>query len=213
MRGFFNPDNWLWRGFGRLADYFTLSICWLFCSVPLITVGSASIALYDTVAHCLRGGEGDMLKRFFGTFKKELGRGVLLTLLWAVLCYGLNVGYQIICQLSDGSNIWTVFSIVYFVTLFVPLSAMSWLIALESRFTYKFGQLHKNAFLFTFGCLPQSFLIVLILVVVLNALIIFPFLVMLLPAVMVHLQSGLTESVFKKYMSAEEDMTEAPEVP
>ena len=42
---FFNPDNWLWRGFGRLADFFILSILWLVCSIPVVTIGAASIAL------------------------------------------------------------------------------------------------------------------------------------------------------------------------
>lgn len=204
MGRFFNPDNWLWRGFGRLADYFLLSFCWLLTSAPVITVGTASIALYDTVAHCVRGGEGDMFKRYFSTFKRELKRGIALTVLWAVICFLLNVGYQVIVQLSGGSTGWTIFSIVYFVTLLIPLGILCWLIALESRFTYSFKDLHRTAFAFTLGYLPRTLVIVALLVVVLNVLLNFPFFVMVLPAVMVNLQAIFIEKAFAKHMPEEE---------
>lgn len=205
MSNFFNSENWLWRGFGRLADYFLLSICWLVCCIPVVTAGSASIALYDTVAHCFRMNEGGMVRRFFSTFRKELVRGIGLTVLWAVICFLLNAGYQILCQLADGSSGWTVFSLVYLITLFIPMGIICWLVAIESRFTYTFGGLHKIAFTFTFAYLPSTIVIVALLILALNVLLNFPFFVMLLPAILAHLQSLLIERIFRKYMPAEED--------
>lgn len=204
MGRFFNSENWLWRGFGRLADYFLLSFCWILTSIPVVTVGTASIALYDTVAHCVRGNEGDMFKRYFTTFRRELKRGIALTVLWAVICFLLGAGYQIIVQLSDGSTGWTIFSIVYFVTLLIPLGVMCWLVALESRFAYSFRDLHRTALAFTFGYLPRTLVIVAILVLVLNVLLNFPFFVMVLPTVMVNLQASFIEKAFAKHMPAEE---------
>lgn len=214
MKTFFNPDNWLWRGFGRLADYFILSSLWLVCCMPLVTAGTACIALYDTVAHCIRGNEGDMIKRFFRTFKRELLRGILLTVLWAAICCLLNVGYQLICQMSDESTGWTAYSVVYYVSLFVPLGIMCWLVSIESRFAYRFGALHRTAIIFTFAYLPQTLAVVALLVVVLNVVINFPFFVMFLPAAMAHLQSRFIEKVFVKYMPDEEtEETETLEAP
>ena len=152
---FFNPDNWLWRGFGRLADFFILSVLWMVCSIPLVTIGAASIALYDTVAHCFRYNEGSMVGRFFRTFKKELVRGILLTVLWAAVGCLFNVSYQIINQLGTDSSFWSIFSLVYFVMLMIPVGIAIWAIGLESRFTYSFGQLHKNAVMFTLGYFPR----------------------------------------------------------
>lgn len=203
MKSFFNPDNWFWRGFGRLADYFILSFCWLLCSVPLITVGSACIALYDAAAHSFRYGEGDMVKRFFGTFRRELGRGIALTLLWTLICFVLNAGYQIICQLAAGSSGWTVFSVVYYCTLLIPLGAICWLVTIESRFSHSFLSLHRTAVLFTFVYLPHTLAAVALLVAALNLLLNFPFLIMILPAVLAHLQSFFIEKVFRKHMPEE----------
>ena len=201
---FFNPDNWLWRGFGRLADFFLLSALWILCSIPVVTIGTASIALYDTVAHCFRYNEGGMVSRFFRTFKRELVRGILLTVVWAGAGYLLNVSYQIMTQLGDGSTFWTILSLVYFVILTIPVGMACWAIGLQSRFTYGFGQLHKNAAMFALGYFPRTIAIVLIFVVFYNVLINIFILVMFLPALMVNLQSMFMEPVFRKYMPAEE---------
>ena len=197
---FFNPDNWLWRGFGRLADFFMLSILWLVCSIPLVTVGTASIALYDTVAHCFRYDEGDMVRRFFRTFRQELLRGILLTVVWAVAAWLLNASYQIMTQLGDGSTFWSVLSVVYFVVLLIPVGMACWAVGLESRFAYSVKGLHKNAAIFTLAYLPRTIAIVLIFVLFYNVIIILPFMVMFLPAIMVNFQSMFMEPVFRKYM-------------
>ena len=205
MRNFFNPENWLWRGFGRLADYFLLSACWFLCSIPLVTIGSASIALYDTVAHCVRGNEGQMVRRFLRTFKNELLRGFLLTVLFALLALLLNSVYQILSQMGNGSEVMRTVSVVYFCLLLLPLDCAGWCVALESRFVYPFGQLLKNALAFTFGYLPQTLAIAVAFILGFNLLRMFPFLVMLVPAPMVHLQAVFIEKVFKKYMPEEEE--------
>lgn len=205
MRNFFNPENWLWRGFGRLADYFLLSACWILCSIPLVTIGSASIALYDTVAHCVRGNEGQMVRRFLRTFKNELLRGFLLTVLFALLALLLNSVYQILSQMGNGSEVMRTVSVVYFCLLLLPLGFAGWCVALESRFVYPFGQLLKNALAFTFGYLPQTLAIAVAFILGFNLLRMFPFLVMLVPAPMVHLQAIFIEKVFKKYMPEEEE--------
>ena len=197
---FFNPDNWLWRGFGRVADFFILSVLWMVCSIPVVTIGAATIALYDTVAHCFRYQEGRMVDRFFRTFRKELLRGILPTVVWAVVGYLFNVSYQILSQLGEGSSFWSVFSLVYFVLLLIPVGVAIWAIGLESRFAYTFGQLHKNAVMFTLGYFPRTLAVVLIFVVFYNLLINMFFLVMFLPAIMVNLQSMFMEPVFRKYM-------------
>ena len=201
---FFNPDNWLWRGFGRLADFFILSALWILCSIPVVTIGASSIALYDTVAHCFRYNEGGMVTRFFRTFKQELRRGILLTVVWAVAGCLLSVSYQITTQLGDGSTFWTVLSLVYFVILTIPVGMVCWAIGLQSRFAYSFKELHKNAAMFTLGYFPRTLAIVVIFALVYNVTINLFFMVMFLPALMVNLQSMFMEPVFRKYMPEEE---------
>lgn len=211
MKRFFNPDNWLWKGFGRLADYFMISILWLVCCIPVVTIGSSTIAMYDTIAHCIRLHEGNLFRRFFSTLKNELLRGCLLTVLFAAVGFLLNAGYQILVQLSQGSQAMTVVSIVYFCSLIIPLGCGCWCVALQSRFVYPFGALLKNSFAFTFAYLPRTVAIVAVFVLVLNLCMNFPFFLMVAPAAAGHLQSVFIEKVFKQYMPQEEAEPEAEE--
>lgn len=203
MTGFFNPDNWFWRGFGKIADFFALSCFWLLCSAPLITVVPASVALYDCAAHCIYGNESEVYRRFFRTFKNELKRGIPMSLLWAAIAFILNAGFQVVRQM-DADGALSIFSAVYFCTLFLPLGVACWAIAIESRFDHGFIALHHNALMFTFAHLPQTFCIVVLFVLTLNLCLNFIFLLMILPGIMVTLQAFFIEKVFKKYIPDEE---------
>ena len=55
MKNFNDHENIIWRGFERFYDLVMLSLCWLLCSLPVVTVIPASIALYDCMARCVCG--------------------------------------------------------------------------------------------------------------------------------------------------------------
>lgn len=199
----FNPNNFIWRWFGKLADFFLLSALWLLCCLPVVTIGGATIALYDTATHCVRDCEGNMFRRFFRTLKNELVRGLILSVIWAILGWLLNGGYQLVSQLGETSRTWNILSIVYFCTLFIPLAVGCWAVILESRFTNSVAELHRNAFIFTFAHLPCTAAITLLLILVLNVCLNFLPLVILLPGLLAYLQSLFAERVLKKYMPEE----------
>lgn len=203
MNIFFNPDNWLWKFFGKIFDFFGLSCMWFLCSMPLITVGTASIALYDTAAHCLRGDETNLAKRFFGTFKKELIPGLLITILWTMIAMIFWFGYQIVYQMGQADSGAAIFAVVYYISLLIPVGVLCWVFAVQSRFVYKFFQLHKMALYFTFAHLPATVAIVALALVAIEICLDFPFMVIFVPGILVYFQSYFIEKAFKKYMPAE----------
>lgn len=204
MRSFFNPENWLWRGFGRVADFFLLSCCWFLVSIPIVTIPAACIALYDTTAHCVLGNDGGTYARFFRTWKAELKRSVLIALLWLAIAFLLGTGYQILCQRVQADADQAMFAIVYYFSLTIPVAVFCWLLAVESRFVYGFGQLHKMAFYFTFAHLPTTVCIVAVALVTYDLCARTLFLVMVLPGICAYIQSIFIERVFLKYLPKEE---------
>ena len=58
MNQIFNPENFFWKCFDKMADVVGLSLLWFMCSLPVVTIGPAWAALYDAAAGCVRGGEG-----------------------------------------------------------------------------------------------------------------------------------------------------------
>ena len=207
MNRFFNPNNWLWRFFSLIWDFFGASCMWFLCSMPLITVGPASIALYDTVAHCLRGEETNLARRFFRTFKKELIPGILISLLWAAICMVFWFGYQIVYQMGKADAAMAIFAVIYYVSLLIPVGTLCWVFAVESRFVYKFFELHKTALMFTFAHLPTTVAVVALALVAIEICIDFPFMVVFVPGILVYFQSWFIERVFKKYIPEETEKT------
>ncbi len=50
----FHPENRFFQITARLVDLVLLSLLWLAASLPLVTLGPASAALYDTVVKTFR---------------------------------------------------------------------------------------------------------------------------------------------------------------
>ena len=198
MSGLFNPENWLWKFFGRAFDFFCLSCMWLLGSILLVTVGPASIACYDAAAHCLRRGEPNMAGRFLRTMKRELGPGLLLTLIWGLILFVLWTGFQIVRQMGL-----PLLTVVYYFSMLVPLGTLCWVLPIQSRFVYSIGQLHKMAFLLALSHLPHTIAILALALVTVEICINFPFFAIFLPGIVVYCQSFFIEKVFQTYMLKE----------
>ena len=68
----FRYQGWLWRALNTLTDIMALSVLWLLLSLPVLTLGAATAALYDSVVRCIRYKQPRPYARFFRTFKTSL---------------------------------------------------------------------------------------------------------------------------------------------
>ena len=88
MRGLFNINNPVMRFIIKLFDCIVLSVLWAVFSLPIITMGAATTALYYTVYHYLREEEGYLWKYFWNSFKENFKRSTLASLaLLAMLAF------------------------------------------------------------------------------------------------------------------------------
>lgn len=208
MIGYSENNNFFMRWFGKLADVIMLSLLWTLCSLPLVTIGAATIALYDTIAQCIHGKHESPYKYFFHVFKTELLRGILITLVWAALGFVLYLGYSFLYQWGRENAMMRTYSMVYLGTLVIPVAIFCWLIPIESRFNYGFFGLHKEAAIFTIVHLPTTGIMLAITAAATVMTIFFPALIILLPGIVVTLHSHFAEKVFKRYISEEEQEEE-----
>jgi uncharacterized membrane protein YesL len=199
MRSFFNPENSLWQLLGYIGDTVMLSLLWFLCSLPLVTCGAATAALYDTVVSNFRRAESGYLGRFLSTFKRELVNSLLPTLLWGGLLALLLWLLRRFTVVAQGSAA-VVAAVAFLVLLLVPLGCACWTFPLLSRFTLRFGRLLGNAVRLSLGYLPRTLLIAAAtagcLYVTLQLLLLPVF---ILPALLALFWSLLMEPVFQKY--------------
>lgn len=195
----FNPENWIWEPFGKVADFLILSCLWLLCSIPIVTMGAAFTALYDCCARCVRGGEREMFSRFFRTFRRELVQGGLSGLLWmAILGGGLLLirSFTANAQGTD-QNVALAYGMVALLALLTGICA--WVFPLLSRFTFSFGGLQITALRLAMAHLPRTLLLTA--VVLAGGWICLRLLmpVMVVPGIAGLLCAYILEPVFQKY--------------
>ena len=57
MAKLFDYNNPVWRFMGKLADLFFLTIVWAICSIPIVTIGATTSALYYVVLKMVKNHE------------------------------------------------------------------------------------------------------------------------------------------------------------
>ncbi len=78
-------DNKFFTALGKLVDCVWLSLLWLICSIPVITMGAASTALYYAVHKSIRGNRGYTTRNYFSAFKDNFKQSTLVHLVWLVV--------------------------------------------------------------------------------------------------------------------------------
>ena len=94
----FSLDSPIGRAIALVADLVILNLLFLFSCVPVVTVGAACGALYDTVNAMLAGDCAAVSRQYFGAFKKCFKRGSVLFLL-SVAVIGV-VAFDALCALQ-----------------------------------------------------------------------------------------------------------------
>ena len=196
---FFNPENGIWPFFAHVGDLVVLSLLWALCCLPLLTLGSATTALYDSVFHGLRCGEEDILGRYFRTFRKELKNGILSTLLWG----GIAALYYLILQLLQGSGKDPVIRTgVTLFTLLPPLFLLGifcWVFPLLSRFTFTTLALNITALRLSLGHILRSLLMALLALAAIMICRLFISPLIFVPGLTTLLFTYIMEPVFSQY--------------
>ena len=66
----------------KLGDIMILSLCWLICCIPVITIGPSCAALYYAVHKRFEDKSETPAKDFFRSFRTNLVQGIILTIIY-----------------------------------------------------------------------------------------------------------------------------------
>lgn len=201
----FNPDHPLMITLSQIGDCVFLSMFWLLGSIPLVTVGAASAALYDAGFRAFRQGEKQSWQRFFQVYRRELKGGILPSLVfWAVLYLAGRGLIALWNGAVGGTAPWMAFSAGALAAVLV-LGILSVLFPMLSRFENSFSMLLKNTLLLSLANLPRTLSLGM-----LNAgcgylCIRFVFPLFFVPALSALIGSFLIEPMFRPYMGSPDE--------
>ena len=198
MSRLFSPDGLLWKILNSLTDIFALSLIWLFCCLPVITIGPATTALYDAVTHGIRYQETGLYRRFFRTFKADLKISIPTTLLWAAVIALGFFSLSYLRSIAEVSRAAAIASSAYYIIMLLPIGCACWVFPILSRFTYSFKDLNLTALRLAIAYLPRTVVLVLATIELLQICINFIFPSFFVPACMMLLWGLFIEPVFAK---------------
>lgn len=157
---FFQDDHPVNEALSFVCSLLELNLLWLVCSLPVITIGASSAALYSMCFRLLEHREGRVAAEFWKCFREQLRSSVPYTLTLLAGGIILILDFHI---LGRGNGSWD--GIYYGVCLFLAaafLAVMCYAIPLFSHFSNTFAGTMNNAWRLAAAKLPLTGLLLLI---------------------------------------------------
>ncbi len=141
----FRADGPVYEFISKFTDMVLLSLCWLVCSIPIVTVGASTAALYAVCFKMLKNEEGHVCRQFFSYFKSNFKQA---TLAWLILLpIGIIIAYMIYLyyfgmSVMDGAA--DVFAILVLVAAALYIITLTYVFACAARYENTPVQTVKN---------------------------------------------------------------------
>ena len=156
FRNLIDPENGLMITMSQITDCIFLSLFWVLCCIPVVTIGASFAALYDASYRTFRKNERNSWQRFFSVFRENWKAGIVPTIVFLAAGWGLLKGVIALWNLAvAGTMSWMLFSALCFVAI-VLLGMLSILFPMLSRFENSLGALLKNTVFLAMANLPKT---------------------------------------------------------
>lgn len=200
MGRIFDPQNPFFRRLGSLVDLMGLSLLWLVCSLPAVTAGAASSAMYIAVLRCVLPGESGAFRTYFAALRDNLKSGVAAML--AVLAAAAPAAYLMLhfyAWYKDGYMGGLLLETALGVALLLPAGALCVMFPLAARFSFTLGRLISVSFRIALGHFPVCLLLTALAALSVWLSVAFWAPVLILPALWSLAAARLLEPVFLSY--------------
>lgn len=141
----FSMDNPVWKYLGRIWDAIWLTLLWLVFSLPVITVGASTTALFYVAQKIVKEEEGAVTKQFVAAFRSNFKQATIIWLIMAVLGVVLGVNLWFYHQVD--TSFAKTFMIVLIIFTYVYLMVFHYIFAVLARFDNSVKNLFALSFL------------------------------------------------------------------
>lgn len=89
LKGFFDPEGAFAVTVNRIGQLILLNLLWILTSLPVVTLGASSVALYTVLFRVLNGEDSHVVQQYFTAWKENFRRatGIWLILLVAIALF------------------------------------------------------------------------------------------------------------------------------
>lgn len=155
MKSLFSLDSPFFKWLNILTDLFVLNILWILCSIPIVTIGASTSAMYNVTIKMVKNEDAGIAKTFFKAFRNDFRQATIRLLILAAAALVL-LGDYIIVRSNGGPALYVVLTFGIVLWLFVE----SYTFPLTAYFDNTHKNTFKNAFFLSIIHFPRTILIV-----------------------------------------------------
>lgn len=201
--GLFNYNNPVIKFMVKVANMMIVSLYWVLCCLPLVTILPACAGLYYATTHVVfKDGGGGVTRAFFEAFKDACKPGILLSVIADVLAVLIYLGIITGLQTWQENLFWAFYLAAGLFIAFLLLSALIFLGPVLSRFSAGTAVVLRLAFYFSGQHIFRSILYVLLLAAMVFAVDFFPLLLLIVPALYTDLIHGGVEKSMEAFITS-----------
>lgn len=160
MAGFFSPDSKPYKFMVRLTDVVKLNLLWLLFSLPVVTVGISTIAVYTVTLRMTEDKEGYVGREFLQAFKSNRKQGIPMSFITIICAWAVYLDFQIYGAAEEHSM---VFLIIGIIAAYVFTFSLLYVYPLLARYDNTIVASLKNSFRIGMKYFLRSLLLIIIL--------------------------------------------------
>ncbi len=145
MNRLLNPDGPVMAFITKIVYCVYLNILWFLCSLPIVTAGASTTALFYVTLKMVHNEEGSLTKSFFRAFKENFRQSTIVWLILLVLGIFLAVDGYVFYHMRFDSVIWTLGAAVFALVLAAYAIILMYIFPLMSRFDNTIFAMFRNS--------------------------------------------------------------------
>lgn len=138
----FSTDGIIYKLMTGLGNILKVNFLWMLCSLPIVTLGGATIAAHDVCMKLAAGEEGYVARDFLASFKKNFKCGIPYGLMFLFCLYVVWLDFSLFEQI-EGNPI--ILLIMGMIAAFVFILCFLFAFALQARYENSFFKTLKNS--------------------------------------------------------------------
>lgn len=163
MGKFFSFDSSFYRFATRIADIMILNVLWIICSIPIVTIGASTTAVYYVCLKMAKDEETNIVKSFFKSFKENMKQGTILWLLFVTVSGILGVSFYYLFKVSESEN--TILKGIAILVTIIYVFSFLYVFPLLARYENTIQKTIINSMMISIRYLDRTIMIGLILAV------------------------------------------------
>lgn len=204
MGKFFDYDSGIMQALSKLFDCICLALLWIFCCIPIFTIGAASTAYYYAYNKAVRQKRSYAWKEFFHGFKISFKQSTIVWLVVFVLYAITILDLMILHGMADAFGFAKIILAFILVLLILLTMWVTYVFPYMARFDNNTKAIIKNCGIIMIANLPWSVLLLVLFILTAAVFLLLPGIGMFAPAVYIPFANMILERVFRKYMTPED---------